>query len=307
MRILFFLSVFVLVSAFSFPVADVKLEYTFKVGDEYQWTQTSKQAIKQSIMGMDQNTESIYDSHMNMKVVSLTPTGAKIEVRFTKLKNTVKSMMGDMVMDSDGDATVKENMIFKAMMDKPFFITMNKRGIVESIDNVENLWSGFSSLGLTEAEATTLQQSMEQMLGKASLKGSFEQSFVTYPDKKIKTGDKWSSQISAPMNFPIRTDNTWTFNGVTGTTASLKADGTYVTTDKEKSMSLPGGLKATVDLSGEQVIKANTNTKTGWPTDLNVMSVLKGKMIILAGGMVPEDMEVPMEIQSEGTFTIVKK
>ena len=308
MRILFFLSAFLLASAFSFPLPDVKLEYTFKVGDDYTWTQSSKQQIKQSIMGMEQNTETLYDSQLKLKVVSLTATGAaKFETSFIKMKNTVKSPMGDMVMDSDWSADVKENKIFKAMMHKTFFLTMNKRGVLENIEGVENLWSGFSSLGLTEAETTTLQQSMEQMLGKNSLKGTFEQAFVTYPDKKVKPGDTWTTQIGAPLSFPLRTDNTWSLVDINATAANLKADGVFVTTDKDKTMTLPGGIKAKVDLSGNQAIKAKTNAKTGWPTDLSVMSEVKGKMIILAGGMIPEDMEVPMEIVSEGTFTIVKK
>ncbi len=297
MRILFFLSAFLLASAFSFPLPDVKLEYTFKVGDEYTWTQSSKQKIKQSIMGMEQNTETVYDSQLKLKVVSLTATGAaKFETSFTRMKNTVKSPMGDMIMDSDGADDVKENKIFKAMMNKPFFLIMNKRGVVENIEGVENLWSGFSSLGLTEAEVATLQQSMEQMLGKNSLKGTFEQAFVTYPDKKVKPGDTWTTQIGAPLSFPLRTDNTWSLVDINAAVANLKADGVFVTTDKEKTMTLPGGIKAKVDLSGNQAIKAKTNAKTGWPTDLNVTSDVKGKMIILAGGMIPEDMEVPMEI-----------
>lgn len=307
MRILFFLSAFLLASAFSFPVADAKLEYIFKVGDEYTWTQVSKQKIKQSIMGMEQNTETVYDSEFKLKVVSLTATGAKLETQFTRLKNTVKSPMGDMVMDSDGAAEVKENQIFKAMMNKPFFIVMNKRGNVENVEGVEKLWSGFAGLGLSEAEAAALQQSMEQMLGKSSLKGSFEQAFVIYPDKKVKAGDTWTSQVGAPMSFPLRTDNKWSLVTANATAASLKGDGTYVTTDTTQTMSLPGGLKAKVNLGGTQTMKANVNAKTGWPTDMVVVSALKGKMIILAGGMIPSDMEVPMEIASEGTFTIVKK
>lgn len=307
MRILFLLSAFLFASAFSFPLPDAKLEYTFKVGDEYTWTQVSKQKIKQSVMGMEQNTETVYEGGFKLKVVSLTATGAKLETQFTRLKNTVKSPMGDMIMDSDGATDVKENQIFKAMMNKPFYFIMNKRGIIENVEGVEKLWSGFSGLGLTEAEVATLQQSMEQMLGKSSLKGSFEQAFVTYPDKKIKDGDTWTSQIGAPMSFPLRTDNTWSLVTINNTVATLKGDGTYTTTDTEKTMSLPGGLKAKVDLGGNQAMKANVNTKTGWPTDIFVTSELKGKMVILAGGMIPEDMDVPMEIASESTFTIVKK
>jgi len=37
------------------------------------------------------------------------------------------------------------------------------------------------------------------------------------------------------------------------------------------------------------------------------MSELKGKMILLAGGPIPEDMDIPMEIFSENSFTMKKK
>ena len=38
--------------AFKAPVKDVKLLYTFNVGDQYELTQLSKQNIKQEIPGM---------------------------------------------------------------------------------------------------------------------------------------------------------------------------------------------------------------------------------------------------------------
>jgi hypothetical protein len=81
----------------------------------------------------------------------------------------------------------------------------------------------------------------------------------------------------------------------------------YTTTDKEKTINLPGGIKAKSDLAGRQASKSTVDVKTGWPTTLEVLAEIKGKMTLLAGGMIPEDMDVPMEILSESSFTITKK
>jgi hypothetical protein len=102
-------------------------------------------------------------------------------------------------------------------------------------------------------------------------------------------------------------ENTWMLAGTAKTNANLTADGIFTTTDKEKTLTLPGGLKAKIDLNGKQALKSNVDIKTGWPTDIGVLSELKGTMTLLAGGVIPEDMEVPMEILTETTFKIVKK
>jgi hypothetical protein len=307
MRRIILLFTIVALSAFTSAPPEVKLEYIFKVGDEYVWTQVTKQTIKQSVMGMDQTTETSYEGEFVLKIASLTPTGAKIETTFKKLKNETKSAAANVLMDSEGDTSKTENKIFRLMMDKPFFMYMDKRGVIEKIENVENLWSGFKNLGLDERTMTAMQQSMEQLMGKNALKGNMEQAFIPYPDKKIKQGDTWKSTTKAPLNFPLNIENTWTLSQVEGTTAKLLADGNYVTTDKEKTISLPGGFNAKMDLGGQNALKGTVNVKTGWPTNLSMLSELKGKMTLLAGGMVPEDMDIPMEITSESSLTIVKK
>ena len=102
--------VLALLLAFGFTMPpNVKLEYKFKPGDAYSWSQTTKQTIKQSVMGMDQNVETFVEGETELKVTELTSTGAKIETRFKKLKNRVKSPMGETVMDSEGNGETTEN------------------------------------------------------------------------------------------------------------------------------------------------------------------------------------------------------
>ncbi|HYF67133.1 MAG TPA: DUF6263 family protein [Ohtaekwangia sp.] len=292
--------------AFTSP-ADVKLEYTFKVGDEYTWSQLTKQTIKQSFGGMEQNIENNIEGEMNLKVKALTPNGAEIETTFTRLKHTMTSPQMNSVMDSEGADDKMENKIFKALLNKPFSLFLTKLGKIEKVENMENLWSGLSGLGLDENELAARKQSLQQMFGESAIKSGFEQAFVTYPENKVKPGDTWKVTVTPPMNFPLSLENTWSFTGVEGNAAKLTADGVATTSDKEKAISLPGGLKAKIDLGGKQAMKSSIDTKSGWPTKLDMMSELKGKMILLAGGPIPEDMDIPMEIFSENSFTMKKK
>ena len=64
MRRIGFVLIVLAASAFTFPAKDVKLEYVFKVGDEYTLNQTTNQTIKQTIMGMDQVAENLISGQM---------------------------------------------------------------------------------------------------------------------------------------------------------------------------------------------------------------------------------------------------
>jgi hypothetical protein len=147
MRRIGFVLIFLAASAFTFPAKDVKLEYVFKVGDEYTLNQTTNQTIKQTIMGMDQVAENLISGQMKYKVTAVTNTGAKLEMQFLKLKSSLKSVMGEKAMDTEGDSESAENKVLKSMMNKVVLVSISKQGIVE-VENSDNLWTGMNDLGL---------------------------------------------------------------------------------------------------------------------------------------------------------------
>jgi hypothetical protein len=242
---------------------------------------------------------------MKFQIVELTDTGAKIEAQYVRLKIATNSTIVNVNMDSEGSAEDTQNKIVKAMMNKSFFFTLAKTGNVEKVEGVNNIFSGLSSLGLDEATIAETTKSMEQHINENSLKASL--GFINYPDKKIKPADTWSNTTSMNQSFALQVNNAWTFKKLEAGTAFIDGDGTITTPDKDRQMSLPNGLKAKTDLSGRQAITAKVNAKTGWPTEIKTLSELKGAMTLLAGGILPTDTEVPMEIQGESSITITKK
>ncbi|HMG90700.1 MAG TPA: DUF6263 family protein [Chryseolinea sp.] len=285
----------------------IRLEYVFKVGDEYVMAQNTKQVLKQMIMGTEQKGENEYSGETKLKVAQVTDDGAKIEMQFMKLKSRSVTIMGEMVMDSEGSDEQVQNKMLKTMMKKPFFVTMNKSGKVSNVEGAEKLWSELGTLNMDDQTTAKAKQILEQFMDNSALKSNIEQAMVHYSNDKVKEGDKWNSMNEFPMEFPIKADNSWSLISLTSGTAKVNADGVFTTTDKEKTIDLPNSIKAKVDLSGGQQLKSTVDVKTGWATDIQIHSELKGKMILLAGGMLPENMDVPMEIVTDTSYKITKK
>ena len=307
MKTISLISFAIIVFGFTPYPAAVKLEYVFKVGDEYVMSQSTKQVLRQTIMGTEQNGENEYSGDMKLKVKELTDDGAKFEMQYIRLKSKSVTVLGEVLMDSEGDAEQVQNKMVKAIMNKPFTVTANKFGQIVNVEGAENLLADLSSVNLDDRTAATAKQTLEQFMDNSALRSNIEQAMVRYSEGKVKEGDKWNSKTELPLDFPIKVDNSWSLVSLSGGTAKVNADGIFTTTDKERTIDLPNGIKAKVDLNGAQQLKSNVNVKTGWATDLLIHSELRGKMILLAGGVLPENMDVPMEIITDTSYKITKK
>jgi hypothetical protein len=301
--------VFVLTGFSSATEKDIKLEYKFSVGDQYALIQNNKATITQDLMGMEQIVENAMAGALLLKVVSLTPTGAKLEIQYTALTMILKLPAGlpSVTLDSGGDPEQAENKIIKSMMNRPFTMTLTKQGIVENIEGEENLWAGLSDLEIDKEQISRIKRQLEQSLGENAIRSSFEMALANYSEKKLKVGDPWKNKTGVAIDFPMQAENTWKILSVVKETANLSADGIVSTTDKEKINDLPGGLKSKLDLNGTHKITSVVNLKTGWPSETKINSQIKGFMNLLAGGVIPADMQIPIEILTQSTFVFVKK
>lgn len=269
-------------------------------------TQTATTHQHIVVAGMDQTIEMVIKGGMKIKTIELTGTSAKFEIEYTALSLKMKTAQGE--MDSDGDTTNQANkMMGKAirlMIGKKFNFTLTKNGTVESVDNLENLWSAFTG---SDAGMTQMKSSLELSFGKNSVKRSLENVFVYYPDNKIQVGAVWKSTSSAGMNMPLQIANDWSLQSVTGPTSVIISDGQISTTDSTKVINPQPGLRATTNLKGRQVVKSVVSTTHGWPESAKSYSEIKGQMILLAGGQIPEDMPMQMEIKADTEYTLTKK
>lgn len=298
-------ALFAITCAFTNPPKELQLHYVFKKGDSYEWTQTTMQTRHVVVAGQDQNVESGIKASTLIKAIEASAAKAKFEIEYTSISMKTKSPMGEMAMDSEGDTTMLSNKILNKLKGKKFTFTLTKYGIVESVDGIENLWSGLAKLSDPQAAQTKAQ--MEQQFGKAAFKRSIESALVFYPEQKIQAGSTWKNTVAGSAELPVQTNNVWTLESVTEPTAVVISDGAITTTDTTKVIPMMGVFKATANLKGRQVAKSTVSTAQGWPQTCKSYSELKGKMILLAGGQIPEDLPMIMEITTEVEHTLKKK
>ncbi|HTF19314.1 MAG TPA: DUF6263 family protein, partial [Chryseolinea sp.] len=175
------------------------------------------------------------------------------------------------------------------------------------VEDVENLWAGIDKLDVSEDDKKKVKASMGQMINESSFRNGLGQAFLTYAGKPVQAKETWTTESGLPADFPVRADNTWFIESVSGGHALVNGEGIFKTTDKSKIVTLPGDMKAKVDLSGSQKVKGTTTIKTGLPENVAVDVKLSGTILVLAGGMLPMDVEVPISIETHTDYTFSKK
>lgn len=286
---------------------EIKLQYTFKAGDAFEWTQKTSQKVSQNIMGMAQEIETEMGGTLKLNVKQVTTTGAVVEMEYAKLSSKTTSPMGNMTMDSESTTDDVYSKVFKSMMGKKFLVSIATNGNIEKVEGYESIYSDFDKLGMDERTLATMKQTVEQSFGSTAMQRSLESALLNYPDAKVKAGATWTKTSGLAMNFPLQLETTYKYNGTVGDAANITAEGTITTTDKEKETTLPGGFKAKFNMSGVQITTATASLKTGWANETKVSSKISGNMILLAGGQIPQDMDVPMEIMTESVYSLVRK
>ena len=291
------------------PVADVKLQYTFKPGEEFEYVQLSKQNAVQTLPGMgEMKMDGTLGGTMLMKIKSVDNNGsARIESQYSKLKMITNSFIMSMRMDSEGSPEEDGNKIIKSLTGKTFFFTLTRTGRVENVEGVENLYSGLGSLGLDEDVVLKTRKALQQTINDKSIQTLLENGLVSYPEKPVKAGDKWNTSSVQAVNFPMRIENTWSLTNADKDHATISGDGNLTTIDKEKVNNLVNGMRSKSDLSGTQKTTSQVDLKSGWPKEVKILSDINGKLTLLAGGLIPQDMDVPMTVKIETNYTISKK
>jgi hypothetical protein len=294
-------------SAYTYAQKEYKLHYSFKKGDTYEWSQS--EVIKQHILvaGNEQNTETTIKANALLKVIELVPNGARFEIEYTKVFSNVPQ--AGLTLDSEGDTTKNiGNKVLQAMKGKKFNFTLTKTGTIESVENIENLWSGLTPAnGFKVAETAPMKATLENQFGKASVTNTLEASLVSYPENKVKVGIAWNTKKTIANPLPLGTDYVWTLESVQEPNGVIVADGKSASTDTTKIITLQQGLKATTNFKGRKVFKVNVNLSTGWPETTKAYSEQKGTMMLQPGGQIPEEMPLALDLSIDSEYTIKKK
>lgn len=285
--------------SFTFLPKEVQFHYVFKKGDAYEFVQTSSINQHFVVAGTDQTLTSSINSVMQMKTVEVMGTSAKFEVEYSKVSTKTETPQGPIVMDSEGDTTNMMNRMLNLMKGKKFQFTMTKNGTVESVENIDNLWS--------DPRVSQMIPALEQSFGKVTFMRTIENVFAFYPEEKLKPGSTWKNTSSLGMPWPLQVANSWSLESVNEPNAVIVNDGIITTSDSTMVINLQQGVRSTVNMKGRQVLKITVSPAHGWPQSSKSYYEVKGKMTLQAGGQIPGDMQMQMEIKNESEYLIKKK
>lgn len=306
MKLALFLVSCLIPFGFTIPEAEIQLKYQFKSGDQYSWVQFKKQSVKQSIMGMDHEMHNNMHSEYLLKVVDVAEQTARIEAQFVKIKTNSRSIIGQMNMDSEGPAELTETRLIKSVIGKSFFVSISGTGKITKLEGLENLTGDLDKIVLDNQQQELMVAMLRQFLSEGALKANFKEVFIEYPQEKLKLGDKWTTKIQPGLNFPIMLENTWSLAEILPANVNLAGEGVITTADKESTIDF-ARIKAKADLSGKQVVKTNINLKTGWPYKQDATAELNGTMRVAGGGMIPADMDIPVQVFYKSTHVVKRR
>ncbi|WP_226390671.1 DUF6263 family protein [Penaeicola halotolerans] len=306
-----FLGAIVAVALFAFNMyAPVDLKYNFKVGDKFSVEQTTDQTITQNVMGMEQVVTNKVTGTLYFEIVEVKDGIAKIQTQYKKLRNeTNNPMQGNQIMDSEGDESNPQNAMLKAVKDKSYYVFLDSKGNVVKTEGTDIIMNEVIN-SLTGEMATMKDQvkaGLEATLGEEAISSSMGSLFLLYPSTQVELNQVWENSNTLSSMYDLRYDNIWKLTEVTGTTGKVSGNSNIKVAAEEKVMEIQPGIDAKISLSGTQNALYNVDLSTGWFSTATITSDISGTMTILATNpMIPEEMSIPMSIQSEITYKLIK-
>jgi len=276
---------FYLMSCFLSISAQIKLSFNPEKGVKYEYQMEVVQNMKQNAMGQEIPIETEMNGTYLMEIKNKTPQEIHAESTYQGFTFIVSSPMMKIKYDSKKPTENPSEMdkmfgkMFSTLIGKPFTVVFSPDGSVKSVSGmgaiIESMLGAISSDGQVAAQMGGL---MTQQFSDESMRKMFEQSFNFYPEKAVKVGDSWNTEITMPINninFDIKTRNT--LKEVSNNMATIE-----VTSDFDMDM---GEGK----LPGTQTGTMIVDTTTGMPVTSDVSLNIKGSIKV-------QGMEIQMEL-----------
>ncbi|HVB02146.1 MAG TPA: DUF6263 family protein [Chitinophagaceae bacterium] len=246
----------------------IHLSYTFHTGDHYQMDQDSKLDNYQTFQGIPTRVTQQTISSVDFRVKEVSNGKARLTVRFLKLFLNASSNNQQMTINTAVKENDQINALFKKIIGKPFSITMEADGRVDSVSGLQQitrtLMQGVSDTN--NADQIALKGLLESQISPAAVRTSLEQSLPEYPGRDLNTGDKWQKVIQVPGPPAGTMTNTWMLTYGDKFSVQLSLNAVFSTADPNQVIPLGNGYSGKINMSGTVQGHYAINPSTGWPS-----------------------------------------
>ncbi|MDR2650798.1 MAG: DUF6263 family protein [Prevotellaceae bacterium] len=281
----------------------ITLEYNLKQGETLKQNMVMNMDMVQNMMGQEIKISLAMTMKMAFDVKESQGDDYTLEVKFKNIKtNMGMPGMGNISFDSDtpDDVTTQDNIgpMFKAVIDIPFEVVMDKAGKAKSVQGIEKLFEamlGSFDESMPEAMRQQLIGQLGSQFSEEAFKSQFEQSTGYFPGKPVATGESWNVKIrTTASNFAANIDSKVTLKSVEDNVVTLNIDG-IVSTPEGYEQEV-NGMKTKVTLNGTQKGTSKVNRDTGWIISSDLTINFTGEVEVMG-------MKVPVYIVSKVTVS----
>ncbi|MDR2384016.1 MAG: DUF6263 family protein [Prevotellaceae bacterium] len=283
----------------------ITLQYNFQQGDMLKQNMVLNMDLVQNYMENELKVSIVIGMNMTFEVKESRDDLYTLEVKFKelKVKMGIPGMdIGTISLDSNTteDAGIEMNFgtVFKAIIDRPFEVVMDKIGKVKSVKGLES----FSEIMLNAFDddvPETLRRQVVELFGSQfsdeAIKAQLEQSMGYFPNKPVGIGNSWNVKMQSNVsNFAININVKSTLKSVEDNVVTLNIDGT-VTTPEGYEQEV-NGVKTKLALKGVQKGVLKINKDTGWVISSDIMINFDGKMDAVG-------VKIPFYVATKATVT----
>ena len=243
------------------------LVLNLEVGKDYKQVMYSDIVMNMEMYGQKIPMNMSLYATVSYLIQSANDTAYEMEVKYEKMAMTMLIQGMKIEINSESENEDILSLILNGMINKPFEMTMNKRGEVTDVRNVDTLVNGLlESITAEYPEFTELelQQAKEQVMqsyGEDALKGNMGMSTIVFPQYPVKKGDKWIVESKLTSGFVAEMITEYKLAKKTNDFILIKGK-SKLKTSEDKTQSQFNGM--TFDLSGTMVSEIKINPSTGW-------------------------------------------
>ena len=266
---------FLFISIFFGFSQEIKLN--LKSGETYFHNTTTNALIIQDIHGEKHESDIFMDGLMSFYVKKKIDSLYDIDVKFERMKCTIKSNEMELTANSEiVDTTNLFNIIIKEMIEKPFQITISNTGLIKKIemsDVFDNLF-GFDPDIPKLVKAKIIYQ-LKQSFGEEAMKGSIEMLTSIYPDKTVSIGDTWQNETELKTISTSSMRNKFELMELNDEFAIIKSQSSTKDSDGNSFIKLNGDI---MRFSSEGTMSAihKIDLKTGWLLETEIIQTISG-------------------------------
>jgi len=308
-------SVFVITAMIALAVvrvdADEKTQYKLKLekGQKYYIKMVTEQQITQAVMGQEQTMEQIIGLGTDFDVNDVNDKNGNAWIQYTYkwAKLGYKTPMGEIEYDSSREtsAVPPEALGVVALLDEGYILNLTPKGEVRQVKGLDKLRSNIQKKLPEGPDREQMMKGLEQYLSEEAIKELTESSMGIYPDNPVGVGDSWSRNFTLSHGLAAIMETKWTLKGRENGVATIEVLSNIKSNPDAKPMEM-GPTKISHDLSGNQKGLIKMQESTGQILHSKAEQQLSGNMKLVVSDPQPQEMIIPMTINSVITIEMTE-